>query len=390
MAGSMSLFGVNEIAMRLPSIFYSTMVILLTYRIGEYFFDRRSGFLAALFIAMNGLLIELVAGRVPTDHIDIAFLFYIELAIFLSILFVRTRNPWYNILTGLSIGIAILTKWLPALIVLPVCLLLVMDSGKFRHVSVFFNFLVLLAVTTLVFLPWQIYIFREFPLEASWESHYNFLHLSQAVEDRGGPFYYFIDRIRINYHDLLYLPMIWFIVHYVHDQRNLKLLALIIWVFVPLFFFSSVATKMQAYTLFISPALFIITAAFFYWLYDYRKQHKYKWLTGLVLILLIALPVRYSIERVKPFNITERNPQWVRDLRLLDEQDIQKGVLFNYNKPIEAMFYTDLVVYPIIPSIEKIEELQNIGQTIIINDKGNIPQDILLLDNIKFISLTED
>jgi hypothetical protein len=77
---------------------------------------------------------------------------------------------------------------------------------------------------------------------------------------------------------------------------------------------------MQAYILFISPALFIMTADFFFMLIDYKKNYKQKWLYNLALILLIALPIRYMIERVKPFQQNNRNPDWAIDLRKLNYQ----------------------------------------------------------------------
>jgi len=89
---SMYLFGVNEIALRLPSVILTTIGIYLTYYIGTYFFDKRIGFLAAFFYSINGLIIEMSAGRVPTDHIDDFFLFFVELSIFLSILFAQKKK----------------------------------------------------------------------------------------------------------------------------------------------------------------------------------------------------------------------------------------------------------------------------------------------------------
>ena len=45
----------------------------------------------------------------------------------------------------------------------------------------------------------------------------------------------------------------------------------------------------------------------------------------------------------------DRNPQWVSDLKKLAKLNIEKGVLFNYNRPIEAMFYTNFTIYSKIP-----------------------------------------
>ena len=199
MAGSMWLFGVNEIALRLPSIVLTTIGIWLSFFIGSYFFNKKTGYLTAYFFSINGLIIELTGGRVATDHIDIFFLFFIELAIVFSILFAQRQKAVFNILAGVSIGAAILSKWLPALIVVPIWLLIVMDSGKFKTKEIFFHLIILLTTCILIFLPWQIYIFSAFPVEATWEAGFNFKHLTEVIEGRTGPFYYFIDRIRIDY-----------------------------------------------------------------------------------------------------------------------------------------------------------------------------------------------
>lgn len=144
MAASMWLFGVNEIALRLPSIILSTIGIWLSFFIGRYFSNKKIGYLTAFFFSINGLIIELTAGRVATDHIDIFFLFFIELAIVFSILFAQKQKVVFNILAGISIGAAILSKWLPALIVAPIWLLIVIDSKKFKPKEIFFHFIIFL------------------------------------------------------------------------------------------------------------------------------------------------------------------------------------------------------------------------------------------------------
>lgn len=383
MSASMWLFGVNEIALRIPSIILTTIGIWLSFFIGSYFFNKKIGYLTAFFFSINGLIIELTAGRVATDHIDIFFLFFIELAVVLSILFAQRKKSVFNLLAGVSIGAAILSKWLPALIVMPIWLLIVMDSEKFKPKEIIFHFIILLTTCCLIFLPWQLHIFSAFPLEANWEASFNFKHITEVLEERTGPIYYFIDRIRINYGELIYLPFIWFLWKTFKNLHNKKQLAVLIWVLIPLLFFSIAKTKMQAYILFTSPALFLMTSAFFFMLNEYKKKSiKLKWLYNLILILLIALPIRYMIERVKPFQPNNRNPDWAIELRKLNDKKIDNGVLFNYDKPIEAMFYTNLIAYSHIPDRNKIMELIEDGFTIIINDNGALPNDIKTMKGI--------
>jgi len=385
MAASLWLFGSHELAVRLPSILLSTIGIWLTYQIGSSLFNRKIGYLAAFFYSINGLIIELTAGRWATDHVDIFFLFFIELAVFFSIRFIQKQKTIFTILTGLSIGAAVLSKWLPALIVLPIWLLLVIDSGKFRTKTIVIQFIILLSVCLIVFLPWQIYIHKAFPLEAAWEAQFNRLHLTQVIEGQTGPFYYYLNKIRINYGELVYLPLIWFLWKTIQERLNLRRLAITVWLIIPLLFFSVAKSKMQAFILFTSPAIFFMIAEFWFALADYQKNHRYKWLSRLVLILLIVLPLRYTIERVKPFSTSEREPAWVVELKKINQLKITNGILFNYDRPIEAMFYTNLTVYPDIPDRETLIGLIEKGYTIMIKNNDKIPENIRSIPAVRII-----
>jgi 4-amino-4-deoxy-L-arabinose transferase-like glycosyltransferase len=387
MALSMWLFGVNEIGLRLPSIILTTLGIGLTFRIGSYFFNKKVGYLAAFFYSVNGLIIELTGGRVATDHIDIFFLFFVESAIFFSVLFVQKKNLIYNILAGASIGAAVLSKWLPALIVLPIWLLIVIDSRNFKLKEIIYQFIILLITCIVIFLPWQLYIYKTFPVEARWEAGFNFRHLTEVLNGQTGPFYYFIDRIRINYGELIYLPLLWFLWKSINNIKDKKRLAISIWFLIPFLFFSFAKTKMQAYILFTSPALFLMSSDFWHMLSEFKTNHRLKWLFSLVLIFMIALPVRYAIERIKPFEKSDRNPQWVIELKKLNDRKIKNGVLLNYDKPIEAMFYTNLTVYPFIPGHDVIAGLIEKKYTVLINENGSIPDSIKAIKGVTTVNL---
>lgn len=389
-AASLWMFGINEIALRLPSIVLTSLGIGLTYSMGCYFFNKKVGYLAAFFYSINGLIIELSAGRVATDHVDIFFLFFIQLSIYFCILFVKKQRTIFTVLAGISLGAAILSKWLPALIVLPIFFLILLDTKKYSYPQIFFQIILLASIATLVFLPWQIYIFQTFPLEAQWEASFNFKHITEALEEQTGPFYYFLERVRINYGELVYLPLIWFVWTSFRNFKDKKRLAILTWFLIPFIFFSCVTTKMQAYILFTSPAIFFMCAEFWYFLYEYRKNHAFKWAFSIVLLLLIALPIRYTFERVKPFHSLNRNPQWVKDLKALNEKNIPNAVLLNYERPIEAMFYTNLTAYSDLPTLDMIQDLQHKGYYVIIHDNGELSQEIKDMSGVHFINLPID
>lgn len=387
MSHSMGVFGVNELALRLPSILLSSLGIWLTYSIGKVIFNRKIGVLAAFFFAVNGLIIEQTAGRVATDHIDIFFLSMIELAVFFALSFAQSKKIIFNILTGICLGAAILTKWLPALIVVPIWLFFLIESKNFKRSEIAVHFLVLAILFVGISAPWQIYIFNHFPLEAQWESSYNFKHFNEVIEGRTGSYFYFFNQIRINYGELIYLPLIWFVWTVWKKPRNFNYLALLVWIFVPLAFFTLAKTKMQGYILFTAPALFLVTAAFFFWLNERRKMATSKWFYNILLVLLLVFPLRYMIERVKPFDSTDRNPAWVESLRKFNEKKVKNGILFNYENPIEAMFYTDLTVYSEMPTVEQIDKLAKKGYSIWIQNHGPIPDEIKALPYVHIIQL---
>ena len=370
MALSMSLFGVNEIALRLPSVILTTLGIGITFYIGRYFFNSRVGIIAAFLFSIHGLIIELTAGRVATDHTDVFFLFFVQLSVLLAIRYFQSKRAVFNVLCGISTGLAILSKWLPALIVLPVWLLLALDTQSFSRKKIILNFFLLLVVIALISMPWQWYIFNEFPKEALWESSFNLKHITEALENHGEPFYYHFDKIRILYGEFIYLALIWFFLKTIRQLKNFRRLILLTWIIIPLIFFSIAKTKMQAYTLFAAPAFFIVAALFWDFLFIYRNRFRYKLLISIILILAIAFPIIYSIERTKPFTIRERNPQWTKELRTLNEQIKEKKniVVFNSEHPIETMFYTDCVAYSTTPDSSTLYSLHEKGYEIYIRN----------------------
>ena len=388
-AGSMWLFGINEIALRLPSIILASTAIYLIFSVGSYLFDRKVGYLAAFLASINGLLITLVGGRTATDHVDVFFMFFILLAIYLSIQYIKKEQTIYSFLIGVSIGFAILSKWLPALIVLPIWVLLVWDSEKFNLKTILVQFVIILITLTAIFLPWQLYTFSVFPKESIWESSHNIKHLHESLDGHSTSIFFFFNRIRVNYGEYIYLPLAWFVWKVLKDSKNKKRLAVLIWFMIPFLFFSIAKTRMQAYILFTAPALFFMVAEFFFLLVRYKNERRFKWIFSIILALFVLLPIRYSIERLTIFELKDRNPKWVMDLRDLKKENIENGILFNYDHPIEAMFYTDLTVYPNIPKKKTITKLSHQGYKIIVNDDGNIPYDIYNMKGVLKVELTK-
>lgn len=346
MAGSIGVFGVNEFAVRFPSILITTLGILMVFSLGKILWNEKIGLIAAFLYAIHGLMLEQIGGRTTTDHIDITFLFFIQLGVYLAVLFFERGKFWLNILCGLAVGLALLTKWLPALIVLPIWLVYGWRNFQGSKWLLVGHFVMLLSCLSIVALPWQLYIHHYFPLEARWESEYNFRHLFDPIEGHGKSWYYYINLIRELFGELIYLPLIWLIWNWFKNVYNPKVLMLLVWIFVPLLVFSLAATKMQGYILFSAPAFFLVIALFVDYVHRNIETSTYsKWMYVPV-FLLIALPIRYSIERTKPFSSREQNFTWMLEIRKLNALPNQeKTIIFNSERYVELMFYTNMIAY---------------------------------------------
>jgi len=390
MALSIWTFGANEFAVRLPSIILTTAGIWLTYEIARHFYTKRIAWIAAFLFSIHGLIIAAASGRVGQDHVDVFFLFFVELAVFFSVRFVQTDKPVFHVWVGVSIGAAILSKWLPALIVMPVWGLTLLHAKKYSLKTILMYSVIVVMAFAVVFLPWQLYIFKTYPLEASWEYGTYRKHITEALEGHDGPFYFYFDWLRIIYGDIVYLPVLWFLWKSITKFRNYSFALFSLWFLVPYLFFSFAKTKTINYTLFTSPALFIITSYYWNYLYTYRTKATYKWLAYTVLVLLLALPVRYTTEKIRCFEQRETNPRWAKELRELNhETQAGKTLMFNISRPIEAMFYTEATAYSRVPSKSELERFVNEGYQVYLVDGTQLDESLKAIRGITLLQLSE-
>ena len=370
MALSMKIFGVNEIALRLPSIGLSTMTVLGTFLIGKHLLSEKIGIIAAFLHAIHGLSIELTGGRTATDHVDVFFQGLILFAVVFALYHAKTKSKGWLVLMAMSCGLAILTKWLPALIVLPLWAVLCWQYKTLTLREGILHGVLALLMIGAVALPWQIWIHTQFPKEATWEQQLNIRHFFESIEGHGKPFYYYLNTIRIVYGELIYLPLAWLIYIWAKKMRSAYWF-LGVWIFVPLLFFSMATTKMPAYLQFTAPAFFLLTAFAVQYGMVIRKKARYSLLITVLVVGLMVLPVRYMFERAKFFSTKERSPEWAEKLKELNRR-LEPGkryVLFGEERPIEAMFYCEgLVAYQEMPNRAKIKDLENRGYTIFLKN----------------------
>ncbi|HEY0780965.1 MAG TPA: hypothetical protein VGE98_00810, partial [Thermoanaerobaculia bacterium] len=225
-------------------------------------------------------------------------------------------------------------------------------------------------------LPWQLYVHAAFPREAAWEASYNRRHLTEPLEGLSGPPTFYLSEMPRQFGELIYLPLAWLAVHLWRkrqsgEARPLALVAL--WIAIPYLAFSLAATKMASYVMIAAPAVFLVIAAF--WLRLRAAAPEAAWaraLRALGLFLLLALPLRYTLERLKPWSDYDRDPAWARQLKALPARlGPQKAALFGVDHPIEAMFYTPYPAYPGLPNAATVAMLRAQGfRTVVVQPPG--------------------
>ncbi len=194
MALSMKIFGVNEIALRLPSAVMGAIQVFFVYRMGKLLRDSSTGFFGALFFAMAFYPLQLIAGVGDMDQIRVAFGFYVCASIWAYAEYNSTGKFSWALLTGLFAGCAVLNMWLPGMIIYGAWGISLLSKFKFSVPKIFkegrkelYWMLLSLIVAAIVFLPWQFYIFHYFPLESAYEAKWNSRHIYEALEQHTGP-----------------------------------------------------------------------------------------------------------------------------------------------------------------------------------------------------------
>ncbi len=113
------------------------------------------------------------------------------------------------------------------------------------------------------------------------------------------------------------------------------------------------------------------------------QNNKYLKYTPLI---IVALSVRYGVERLKPFKNVDLLAQKKEQILNYGAQFDNKTVLFNTKDYVEVMFYTNLVAYQRIPTEAEVEKMKEKGYTIAIINNVVMPNYIQMDKSIKLIN----
>jgi 4-amino-4-deoxy-L-arabinose transferase-like glycosyltransferase len=330
------------------------------------------GLVGAAFHAFNGFLVDLASGRRASDHVDTLLVLIVEAGMLATLITEKRRPRCAGVALGVACGLAYLTKSLPGLLLLPIWA--VIRSQYLPRAALLRDVAIAGSVALVIALPWTVYSATAFPQEWQHESLYAWRHVTEVLENQGGPPWQYVADMPRFFGELVYVPLAIAIASVFKGTAAPARRAMLLWIAVPYLLFSMMATKMPAYVMLTAPALFLVQAEFWLWLQSWRAAERGFWrkavLTAAVIVLAL-FPARHLLSPTGPLEKRERDPQWTRDLRDLNQIiGDGKAVVFNVPAPIEAMFYTPYVVYKHMPTSEQVETLQARGYRIYVYERS--------------------
>jgi 4-amino-4-deoxy-L-arabinose transferase-like glycosyltransferase len=168
------IFGINPEAARVIQAFLGSLSCLIIYFIGKRAFNKTTGLLASFMLAIYG-------GHIFINRYlltETLFMFLVLLAILLLLQFKDTQKKAKLIISGILIGLGILTRGQLLLFIPFIFIWFYSLSKKFKEVAI--NFSIFLAFSLLIVIPWTI---RNYLI------HKEFVLINTYV--RGNPFYLF-------------------------------------------------------------------------------------------------------------------------------------------------------------------------------------------------------
>lgn len=392
-AASTRAFGPQPWAVRVPSLVYGFFTVLLCGILVQRWFGMRAAFWAVLVASTNATALELGAGRLSTDHVDVAFCFWVALSVWLGSLWAG-RPTWSLALgLGLSLGLAILTKWATALLVVPLVGLLFLQGPHRLKWRAWGQATLALFLALGMAHAWSLYTSAVFPLEAAWESEYNRTHLWQAVEGHDhGPWWHLRwSRNMFGRLGILALAMglFWALGALRFARKRLpdaafgywaldafkggKLLVLCLWVLIPLLVFSVAATKMAHYLFVAAPAFWALTGVLLAKLTEavvrvFQERQGRPWASVAALVLMMGFlllafwkPVDRLGRAIDPNASRRKAAAWHDEMRLLEQHaeglrhqyEAPRTVFYNVSDQTVALFHTQAEAYGWVPDAER-------------------------------------
>lgn len=265
MAGLMKLIGFNSWAARIPSAVFGFSTVILVYFMGKKMFNKTTAFISSL--ALTTTIQFLYYSR--TSMLDVTTTFFITLALYLYWQSKRSEKVYLWVLSGVSTGLAVMTKGivglLPFLVMGLYELSLIVFYKQKINKKLILNYLLMFISFSLISLPWHAVMYKMFG--QSFIDKYFLYHVwdraTVAIEDKGNPFFWYFIVMKVSMRVwfivlLLALPFSFFKIY----KKDKKYLFLTIWALIVFLFFSIAKSKLVWYITPIYPVACLLVGAF--------------------------------------------------------------------------------------------------------------------------------
>ena len=294
---SMKAFGINEFAARFPNAIAGILTLVILFRIGKDYINAEFGWLWTL--SYGGTILTLLYFK--SGIIDPWFNLFIFLSIYYFIPLTERESEkrlWKAFVSGLFLGLAVLTKGPVAILIVLLCLIVYLIYSRFNLPIKIYELLLIALVTAVVCFLWfgvelmnnGIWFLKEFIV-------YQIRLFKTQDAGHGGPFFYHWYVLLIGCFPASLLAIKAFFLRSMaeeHQRVFYRWMEILFWVV--LILFSIVKTKIVHYSsLTYFPLSFLSAYAMYFMIHAKTKWNK--WLHigvytigSLLAIVLVVFP----------------------------------------------------------------------------------------------------
>lgn len=383
MACSIKIFGPTVWAVRIPSVLLSALMIPAVYRIGTMIARPRIGYYAALLTGTSFILIHIVSGYLNTDHNDVVFIAIVCFGWWTWLEYVESPKTKWLLLTSFFVACAVLTKWLPGLIVVGTAGLYWLLNQR-REPQKLLSVIYIFMLALIPIAVWFGYTSYQWPEHwAATQEHYK-LHFRDAFGHSGPWYFHFAEWFR--QHPVWQTALLFFGIAFAlfNTRRHSVVLPLLVTSVIVFLFYSFVVTKMPLFCAITYPLLYVFAAvgldAVITQLASYRISIK----TQITAVVIAGFAfMNLDIGRIEFFHTNRTKGELYRNTRLHNAPLLQQlkdrfpsgTIVFNCPQwnAIACMYYTDYTCYDILPDAHLLKAAQEQHRKVIVLDNGQLP-----------------
>jgi 4-amino-4-deoxy-L-arabinose transferase-like glycosyltransferase len=374
MALSLKLFGINVIALRLPGILLSSLLIFVNFKIGQLVHSKRLGIFLAILTCISYYHFELSIGTLRIDHVDSFLIFWTSVSTLALLHILNGDGRKWVFLAGAATGAAILTKWLVGFFPLAIYFITIILYRNTRHKVGYWNSgIMVMLLAILISAPWHLYTFASFPEEAALEWNYNFKHLTSALEHSGGSMWTYVQNFHWQY-GILSWPLLALGAFSLKRSKIAVTYKLYIGVGVIFiyFFFSFVSqTRLPSYVLIATPLVLLLMALGSRFILKQTRYTSMKFAIALIigysllaphnLIKVHFLNLDTHLIKASEFINKRHNTNIYRNISKLDLADSTVIINLPDFQDVECMFWSEFICYHWWPTESEINKLFDMG-----------------------------